>query len=139
SRKVKLRKRRKRPLLSVSEILTWADAFHARTHGWPNLHSGRVRGSLAETWRKVDSALRLGLRGLPGGSSLARLLVEQRGVRNQTNIPPLTERQILAWADAHYRRTGTWPKETGGPIVDAPGETWLAVDRALRLGIRSLA
>jgi hypothetical protein len=47
-------------------------------------------------------ALRLGLRGLPGGSSLARLLDEQRRVRNVKNLPPLTEEQILAWADEHH-------------------------------------
>jgi hypothetical protein len=100
------------------------------------MRSGRIPGSLGEDWRKVDSALRIGLRGLPGGSSLARLLAERRGVRNQKDLPPLTLANILSWADAHRKRTGSWPIETSGPIVDAPGETWRAVDQALRVGVR---
>jgi hypothetical protein len=132
------RRRGGRPKLSVSQILAWADAFHARTGRWPNLHSGPIPGSLGESWRKVDSALRLGLRGLPGGPSLAQLLAQRRGARNQTNIPRLTFKKILAWADAYFRQHGVWPKETSGPIPDAPEETWLAMDRALRVGVRGL-
>jgi hypothetical protein len=30
-----------------------------------------------EKWRNIDNALRYGLRGLPGGSSLAKLLAEK--------------------------------------------------------------
>lgn len=127
-----------RPQLSVPQILAWADAFHARGGKWPNLQSGPIPGSFGESWRKVDSALRLGLRGLPRGPSLARLLAQRRGARNQTNIPPLTLKKILTWADAYFRRQGVWPKETSGHIPDAPEETWLAVDRALRVGVRGL-
>ena len=54
-------------------------------------------------------ALESGLRGLTGKSSLPCLLAERRGVRNQGNLPRLTETQILAWADEHYRRTQRWP------------------------------
>ena len=50
----------------------------------------------------------------------------------------LTEAQILAWADAHYQRTGLWPTATDGPITDVPGQTWQAVDMALRLGLHGL-
>jgi hypothetical protein len=122
--------------LYVSQILAWADAFHKRTGQWPNLYSGRIWGKKDDTWRRVDSALRLGLRGLPGGLSLARLLAEQRGVRNSTNLPRLTLKQILAWADEHFARTGAWPKETSGPTPGNSEESWFAVDRALRAGVR---
>ena len=50
--------------------------------------------------------------------------------------PPLRIKRILAWADAHYQRTGRWPSQTSGPIAEAPGETWLAVHTALRVGLR---
>lgn len=124
------------PQLSVAQILAWADAFRARAGQWPLNSFGRIPGALGETWRRVDSALRLGLRGLPGGSSLAQLLHEQRGVRNLGALPRLTEEQILAWADAHHRRTGRWPNLDAGPVVEAPGETWKAIDSAMRLGAR---
>ncbi len=74
--------------------------------------SGKIQGSGGETWRSVDHALRDGKRGLPGVSSLARLLASQRGRRNQRQRPALTVEQILAWADAHHERTGEWPTST---------------------------
>jgi DNA-directed RNA polymerase specialized sigma24 family protein len=52
--------------------------------------------------------------------------------------PPLTVAQILAWADAHRRRTGEWPGTTSGPVRGAAGEGWRAVDDALRGGFRGL-
>ena len=52
---------------------------------------------------------------------------------------PLTEEQILAWADAHHARKGDWPKYDSGPVIDTPGETWSAVNAALRVGCRGLA
>ncbi len=138
----KKRKRKQRrpraPLLELNQILGWCDGYQAANGRWPTLNSGRIPGTLSETWRRVDSALRLGLRGLPGGTSLAVMLVEQRGVRNHTNLPRLSVKQILAWADSHYEKTGDWPKETSGAVLDAPQEGWHAVDRALRAGVRGL-
>jgi hypothetical protein len=124
--------------LYISQILGWADVFQERTGRWPNLYSGKIWTQRTDNWRRVDSALRLGLRGLPGGSSLARLLAEQRGVRNSSCLPRLSLKQIIGWAEAHHRRTGIWPKETTGPVVESPEETWHAIDRALRAGVRGL-
>jgi hypothetical protein len=81
---------------------------------------------------------RAGLRGPRGGSSLARLLARHRGVRNRANLPRLTVRQILAWADAHHGRTAQWPGVRAGLIAGAGGETWTAVAVALHLGRRGL-
>src|SRR5262245_25765063 len=126
------------PPLTIEQILKWADEHYARTGSWPTAKSGIIPNSGGEKWASVDMALRKGARGLPGGSSLARLLAEHRSTRNRKQLPPLTLEQILVWADAHYARTGTWPTAKSGPIVDAPGETWLAVDMALRMGRRGL-
>jgi hypothetical protein len=52
---------------------------------------------------------------------------------------PLTIEKILAWADAHHRRTGKWPTASSGPIPGARDEGWLGVDGALRFGRRGLA
>jgi hypothetical protein len=128
----------RRPELSIKQILQWADDFHGRVGRWPKLTNGRIAGSLGETWLAIHEALRTGLRGLPGKSSLPRLLAERRGVRNLANLPRFTERQILAWVDAYHQRTGKWPNEKSGPIKDAPGETWPAVAHALHRGTRGL-
>src|SRR5215467_10430563 len=128
----------RRPQLSISQILAYADAFHLRTGRWPNRDSGRIVGSLGESWRAINVALSHGHRGLQGGSSLALLLYQWRGVRHRGRLARLSIRQVLAWADAHFQRTGTWPNHNTGAIVEARGETWLAVAKALIAGNRGL-
>jgi hypothetical protein len=59
-------------------------------------------------------------------------------VAGRSRKPPLTVAEILRWADAHRRRTGAWPGVTSGPVAGAPGETWPALDKALRRGGRGL-
>jgi hypothetical protein len=130
--------RPRRPELTVARVLAWADAYHRRRGRWPQKHSGPVAGGGGETWRRIDDALAGGYRGLPGGSSLAQLLAQHRGLRNPGRLPRLTQRQVLAWADAHRRRTGAWPNYASGPVPEAPGETWIGVDSALRQGWRGL-
>jgi hypothetical protein len=124
--------------LTVATVLEWADAHHKRTGRWPHVRSGPVAGAPGQTWGAVNRALARGSRGLPGGSSLARLLGEKRGRRNQAQAPPLTAGQILLWADAHFRRTGRLPNANSGAALDAPGESWSAVASALYAGNRGL-
>lgn len=119
--------------LTIPQILTWADAHHARSGEWPTDRSGPVCEAPGESWSKINQALRFGMRGLAGGVSLRMLLAEQRGVR-----PRLTLEQILAWADAHRARTGDWPTVSSSAVQGTVGETWQALDRALRRGSRGL-
>src|SRR5262245_46096791 len=122
----------KRPVLHISEILTEVDGFHRRRRRYPRRDDGPVNGAVDLTWCGVDQALRKGNRGLVAGSSLAQLLAEHRGVRNRMRLPDLTKAGALKWLDAHKKRTGEFPNCYCGNIVDAPGETWMAVDKALR-------
>src|SRR5262245_51979584 len=137
-----LRKKKPRasdlPNLTLQQILAWADRHYRPTSAWPIIDSGQVKGRPNEKWKRIDRALREGSRGLPGGSSLARLLERQRGVRYRQHLPQLTEKQILAWADGHHRRTGRWPNANSGLVVEARGEVWRNVDCALRDGFRGL-
>jgi hypothetical protein len=126
------------PELTEGLILSWADQHHARTGKWPTENSGLVADAPGEVWQNVNAALMQGSRGFPGGSSLAGLIATRRGVRNRASIPPLTEAQILKWADKHREQTGRWPKVKSGAISGTPGETWVAMDDALRNGLRGL-
>ena len=119
------------PDLTEKQILQWADEHLVRTGDWPTKDSGKVTEAPSETWKGIHHALRYGYRGWPGGSTLARFLQDKRGVRNNLGLPPLTVQQILAWADAHYNRTGQWPTNRSGAITDAPNETWAGVQSAL--------
>lgn len=126
------------PPLSVNRILSWADAHHRSIGRWPNLRSGSISGTNGESWFNVENALRRGERGLAGGTSLAQLLDEHRQVRNKSRLPSLSITKIRAWARAHRRRTGRFPGVKSGPISEAPGETWTAIECALGAGLRGL-
>jgi hypothetical protein len=125
--------------LTIEQILAWADAYHGRYGRWPNRFSGRVANTRSEIWGALNSALRSGTRGLPGGLTLADVLSLHRGVRNMHRLPKMTESQILRWAEAYHRRTGTWPTRDSGPIPEVPGETWSNVFSAMHSGDRGLS
>jgi len=126
------------PNLTEDQILAWLD-LHVEAHGkWPVVESGPIDGELFESWRTVDQALRRGKRGLPGGSSLARLLAERRGRPNIHDRTPLTMDEIAGCAAAEHERSGQWVTKASGPVLQAPGEDWASIDQALREGRRSL-
>src|SRR5262245_10887275 len=69
--------------LSLKQILAWADTFHKRTGQWPKHTSGPIPEAPGETWGAVHSALYHGGRGLPGGSSLYRVLRRRKEAKRQ--------------------------------------------------------
>jgi hypothetical protein len=54
------------------------------------------------------------------------------------NLPQLKEKEIVAWAKAHFKATVRRPTDRRGPIAQSPGDTWCAVDQALTKGVRGL-
>ena len=92
--------------LTKAWILARADGHRAYTGEWPNVESGEVIGVPDETWSNINAALVTGLRGLPAGDSLAKLLARHRGKRNNKDLPKLTERKVVIWAIAHHARDG---------------------------------
>ena len=61
-----------------ARFFAWADRHRRFTGKWPNAYSGRVSETVDETWTGIHQALYVGLRGLPGGSTLAKLLTKER-------------------------------------------------------------
>ena len=116
--------------LTEEMILAWADAWHAREGKWPISKSGQITDAPGENWLAINMALTESLRGLPGNSSLPRLLAERRGRRNHRDLQILTEDLILMWADGYHERTGDWPSRSSGKVADAAGETWNGVENA---------
>jgi hypothetical protein len=66
------------PPLTVGQILAWADGYHARTGFRPYMRAGTLALPAGETWKAVNSALRVGGRGLPEGDTLGKLLDRRR-------------------------------------------------------------
>jgi hypothetical protein len=127
-----------KPLLTEKLILKWADAHHNRTGRWPVTLSGDVIDQPGENWAAIDMALRNARRGITRKISLSQLLRRERGKYYYPKPEPLTARQVLAWADVHFRRTGRWPTRKSGPVYGAPGEKWSSIDLALTHGTRGL-
>jgi hypothetical protein len=127
------------PKLTIPKILRWVDAYYRANHKWPTARHNLIPDSGGETWARVDSAMKEGLRGLSGGTTLARLLGKERGVRNRKNLPRLSVKKILACADTYYKRHGRWPGMSKTEIPGSQHETWLSVDHGLRAGNRGLS
>ena len=61
------------PVLTVTQILSWADAHHDRTGALPKQRSGEIPGAPGEKWQAIDEALRLFARAselAPGGAHI---------------------------------------------------------------------
>ena len=124
------------PDLSRKKILEWIDDYRQRTRSWPQRESGPVPCARDISWSTIDRHLRKGNRSLPGGSSLAELLWEARGIWE--GKPPLTEEKIFKWAREHYDETRRWPVTLSGKVRHRPNEDWAAIDMALRHRRRGL-
>jgi hypothetical protein len=70
-----------KPDHTLPRMLAWIDAYKARWGRWPTRTSGRIDGTLTETWLALDARLRRGGRGLPGGSTLAQRTASHRWCR----------------------------------------------------------
>src|SRR5712692_3190513 len=125
------RKRWHVPRITCKQILKWADAHHRRTGVWPIRDSGPIVDAPGENWLGINMALYLGQRGLPGGSSLAKLLHGNRRVYSKMLLEPLSEEQILTWAKAYFKQHGCWPQCTSGRVAGSEGETWSSVNSFL--------
>ena len=57
----RLRSRPKRPLLSIDEILAWADNWFSRRGRWPNVNSGLIPGTIVagHNFRSIAKQLKL--------------------------------------------------------------------------------
>jgi len=122
-----------RDRLTEARILRWAEAHRRRTGKRPGPKSGRIPDT-REHWFSIHRALMLGLRGLPGGESLAAFLDRHFGRRRKA----ITIDQILKVCDRHKRRTGRWPTNGSGYVSEL-GMTWHSLDATLRRGGRGLS
>ena len=67
SGRVRVRAAREELARRLAQILRWADSHLGRTGQRPGAESGPALDNKNGTWVNVNQALRLGLRGLPGG------------------------------------------------------------------------
>ena len=61
------------PKLTEAQILEWADSYFEIHKKYPDRNSGPVEDASGEKWSAIHTALQSGGRGLPGGTTLAKL------------------------------------------------------------------
>lgn len=106
--------------LTEALVLVWADAHRARTGRWPSAKSGPVLDAPGEKWWNIEQALYAGVRGLPGGGSLAKLL--DRGRRGKLGAPP--RRRGRSWPPEEDELVWTLPPKEA---AERTGRTFRAV------------
>jgi len=133
-RKRGVRNRLYLPALTISQILKWA-VNHKSIYGrYPIVHDEHSPAP-GESWLAINASLERGQRGLPGGSSLPKLLANHRGVSRGVHVPRLSISNIVRWARQHRAATGAWPVESSGQITGTQ-ERWDNVAQCVRLGLR---
>ena len=128
--------------LSVADIVQAAKAHHERTGNWPKPNSGEIiddplRG---HTWRAIQTAIQsrnrgLDQAGLPEEVKGITTLLEWQGLTVSKDSPTknLSVESIVKAAKVHHERTGKWPNEQSGEVLDTSfkGDTWAAVSAAI--------
>jgi hypothetical protein len=107
---------------------------------FPVVKGGSVtNGYPGDTWNGYDRALFEGGRGLPGGTTLKRLLAKELGAPNHMDKPALTEEYIVELAKQHKERTGKRPSCKSGAVIGGHhGDTWNGYQQVLQTGGREL-
>ncbi len=126
------------PPLTIDLIIQKLHEFYRKHGRYPTQADGAVEGMEHETWKQWDVALRNGLRGLPKGSSLAKLRKSHFGDRNRSDLSPLTEEFIVECMKVYEKRHMRLPSMDSGAVEGMPGEIWKNWDFALRNGYRGL-
>ena len=80
----------------------------------------------------MDSALIRGSSDASSAVTLSKFLSEHGRHRK------LTAEKILVWADRYRKKYGKWPSKESGDIEGSGGETWAALNSALKRGLRGL-
>lgn len=123
--------------LSKEMIIAEARAVHALHGVLPTRRTTLPLPTLHTTWEAINVALQRGLRGLPGGNSLSKLLQPLRAELGLDQT--LSEPAILAAARTFHHEHGRLPSQlTTDPVPGMPGESWSKIHGAGQLGLRGL-
>ena len=123
----------------TEDFIVKAIKSYYEEHGkYPSCESGDASKYIGFkiTWSAIDTCLREGLRGLPGGSTLAQLKQDY----NLGIEPDLTEDLIVKAIKDYFEEHDKYPPCSSGDASKYIGFkiTWLAIDRCLRDGNRGL-
>lgn len=123
--------------LDVSMIIKELKKYHKKNKKYPNKRDASFFLADGTSATSLDQALRMGFRGLDGGSSLAKLIEEISGKPSHTNKMKLTESIIKKEIISFYMKNKQYPTQCSKESKPF-GSTWVSIDLALRSGFRGL-
>jgi superfamily II DNA or RNA helicase len=128
-----VRRFHERGQLTEEIIWGWMQEYHKEHGNWPYRGPcGRIPG---DSWNNINQCLRKGLRGLPYGSSLAKIRREKSGEPDTRNVM-LTEELIWQWMEGFRDKQGKFP--TLSSFEGTEGGRWVTINEALKGGYRGL-
>jgi len=120
--------------LTEDLIIKLAKAHFISNDVYPNENSEWVLGG-KDSWAAISAALRDGLRGLPGGASLAQLL-DKAGLKTNSadrSYPSLKKMKKVA-EEFRELNNGNLPSRESGAFPNYLDLTWGTIDAALKRG-----
>lgn len=131
------RNKKNLPTISEDTLIRWIKEYKKNhSNKYPTCKNKNYIKGTDEKWVNIDSALRIGLRGFPGCSSLTKFIEDNfADYRNQKNLPHIGEKKLKEWCDRWYKEHDKYPQCTSGEIWDT-GETWSGIRHALKYGTR---
>ncbi len=104
--------------------------FEGLNSRWPNRKDGVVP-DLGGSWLAIDEALRVGVRGLPGGSSLSKERLALIGSRSRKQLTAASVKDAIL---AHHAATGAWPNESTAGATPGVAHSWSYLRAVVRKG-----
>jgi hypothetical protein len=94
-----VRNRKALPPLTEGRIITWARAHRRQFGRWPTEDAGPIPGTRGEVWSNLAAALSQGVRGLPAGDTLARLLSRHREKSDKNGVFPRRQNTVTLFGE----------------------------------------
>lgn len=119
--------------LTIEQVHAAMKRFHDEHGRWPGLREPNEPADLGGTWLRINAALQTGLRGLSGGSSLAR---ERDALLGLAPRVRLTRQMIIDAVVAYHREHGVWPNcGTSGRVAQlGNGYSWSTIIQTCKKG-----
>ena len=132
-----VRRFRANKMLTEDLIWGWMKLYFITNGKYPSVKTNESPET-GEEWRNIDSSLRIGNRGLRGGSSIAMLKSQRTGVKSVRRTSMLKESIVFRWMKRYCKEKGHWPRQSSMEL-SPEGSTWCSVNSALQVGVRGLA
>ena len=116
--------------LSENIIVNLIKNYFSVHKKYPSAHSGQINKNT--NWNQINTAGRLGLRGLKKGTTLA-FIISKYFKPDEINwlVTNYTKNDIKIWIQEYFDEHGDYPKVSGKERVNKKRPKWVQIDKSL--------